>query len=644
MRSWALSVLRDFHPLRLTAEREVLEEAWFGDPKQVAGWLAEDDPMQGSALLADLPPERFSAAVELLAERWPSWSDERSQPGAVALATLAPARAAQIFREALAAGADRLTRLAVLEAAGLVGAKAQSLEEEALARLALGDEPAEPRWLARRLRSTGNLAAPSTLAAATRWLRHGNFDERLAWLAEALNGHAAFFVLALELAQGTSTLDFADLAPLFPTEAPLERWKSLLVGKPEDTLSEVARDLEANAAGYPSAGFAARLLSSLAPRSSFEEKRSLAAFAVACLAHTGELSTPRLGELVTEQLLAMSDLWLPPAPFHRELARAFAGKPRGEVLKATTERVTFDLGIGRPPALSPRLLEALGELEESELAPLFLEALRHDAHSECVHAAAAALVRLGEVVVAEVLRRWDKLDFCQKIYGLQVLGALGGPAVTDFLESRFDELSNEHGELLGAAAMRQLEPRLLAPLAEELDENELWAIQAFLVLATLVDETPPRLEEARVRQAEHRAEQLARRASDHAALEVLELTLRCAACGHRAVYACRQIYWDPERADEPMPADESPCAGCGWITDLLVVPEAWRELEAELARSAESFQGLPSFSLVSTELVVLIDGRSVPYSTDSPLPSNSFAAPWPSTPPPPRPSGASPSS
>lgn len=617
---WALSVLRDFHHLRLAEERRQLEEAWFGDPERVARWLAEDDPLLGSALLSELPPERFSAAVKLLAERWPAWSDERTQLGAVALATLASARAAEVFRKALAAEPDRLTRLAILEAAGLVGPEARGLEEEALSRLAFGDEPAEPRWLARRLRSDDGLAATSTLAAVTRWLRSGNFDERLAWLAETLYGHAAFFGLALDLAQGTSTLGFAELPPLFPPDAPLARWDRLLVGEPGLSLSELLGDLEAKAASHPPAGFAARLVTSLAPVSSLEEKGSLAAFAAAGLAHTWELPAPPLAELSTEQLLDIGDFWLPVAPFHLTLARALAEKPRQKVLAGVADRIACELELGLPPGLSPRLLEALAELEEPELAPVFVRLLHDSSEDEGLEAATAALVRLGEAAVDEILRRWSRLDSCQRTYSLQVLGALGGGAVVAFLESRFDELADEVGDLLGSAVVHQLEPHFLTPLAERLDHDEPWVLEAFLVLARLADEAPPRLEEARARWSEHRVEELARRAAANAVPEVLELPLRCASCGHRAIYACRQIYCSREEGDEPMLSDELPCAGCGRLTDLLVVPEAWPQLEAELARSElarsdQSADARRGSSVVSTEHLELPDGRSAPFST-----------------------------
>lgn len=611
---WALTLLRDLRHLQLGEERRLLEDAWFGDPARVARWLGHVGPRLGWALLSELPPQRFSAAVELLAERWNGWSDERTQPAALALATLAPAQAARLFRAALAAEPTQPTCLAILEAGGLTGAEAEALEEAAHARLAIGAEPAEPQWLARRLRSEAGLAAGSTLPALTRWLGNGNFAERLAWIAEPLYGHAAFFALAVEFAKGNSPLGFAAISPVFPRAAPLARWDELLVSERERSLPELVHDLERKVGSHPAAGFTIRLVTSLSPVSSPEEQRLLAALAVAALAHTWELAAPHLGALSVEALLELADLWLPRAPFHRELARALAEKPRDQVMSSTDDYIAVSLALGLPLNLSPRRLEALAELEEPALAPLFLDALHQDAHDTCLEAAAAALARLGEVATHEIIRRFHRLDFWQRAGSLDLLGTLGGAAVVNFFAADFDELAADFDEQFGSAVVQQLEPRLLAPLAARLADEEPWVVEAFLVLATLLGDEHPRLEEARVRWAEHQAEDQAERAAARAAPDELALPLSCAACGHRAVYACRRIFWSLEGGGEPMLADELPCAGCGRVTDLLVLPEAWPTLTAELARSAGATAEEPLPSPVYSDRLTVADGRTLPVS------------------------------
>ena len=611
---WALLTLHDIRGLGLTAETAALEEVWFGDAERVARWMAADEPGLHGRLLAELPPERFSAAVAALAERWPRWTGVDASRAGRVLATLAPECARKLFERALAEvpRPERSVRCAILEGAALLGPAGDGLFERALAQVPVGAEPPTFDWLASRLRAEPGRADASTVALVARWLRTGELGERLAELAEHLFGHAAFFALAVPVASVWKTVDLNRLAPLVTAETPLAAWHSLLAAGPDAALAELLPELEAKGANDPALAFAARLITALAAHLEDEEKALLAALAVAGLAHSRERPAPELASLSTGDLLDLLDLRLPKAPFHRELARCLFLKPRPEVL----DLLTVPIALGRASGLSPRLLEALGSLEEPDLAPLFVEALGEDALDDSLEAATAALVRLGDVAVDAILRSWDDFDFCQRSQGFEVLTLVGGEDAISFVLARFEALAGTLEGQLDHSAVRLLDSRLLEPLAGLLDEEEPSSARPSSVLAALLGVEHPRAAEARAllqRSASQEEEQVPFGGFE---LDLIELPLRCTSCGLSADYACRLIFWTKDEDDtEPLVTDEFPCAGCGQITDLVPAPKTLPQLRAELEKAAETEAG-GGAPPIRPERIELPDGRRVSLSTE----------------------------
>ena len=167
-------------------------------------------------------------------------------------------------------------------------------------------------------------------------------------------------------------------------------------------------------------------------------------------------------------------------------------------------------------------------------------------------AANEALIRIGVPAQDYLIHHWDSLDSSQRIYGVSVIGDVGGEPAASFAWDRYEELFREEPEHWCQLALSAPERRLLELLEQHLPRQQRLFDETFYQLARLLEVTHPDMELIAERVKKAQAEMQARRA----ALQrgdwfnpTLMLELKCPECGDSNQYEVRHVAINPDSKD-----------------------------------------------------------------------------------------------
>ena len=613
---WALDRYREAQK-RGPQYSEAMEHAWFDD-LALRRWLERDDDEILSRLLRGLPPERFEALGQAIAQRWSRWNGDVTRHAAPLLARYHPDLALNCFLEWEGTRhGDSETLFGILRALPWLprdkGAEhLRRIAKETLTPsrglefrdLLLGE------LLAVGLQIDRTVALEVLKALLLEVTRERDLHRTLAALTNGLFGHGAYLQLASDIRQGLTRQRFVPLAALFQADAPLEEL---------DRMSEGAADLDV-LAGLAERHLAmddrpvVRLLIETTRSSRFAKWRGpLADFLVGGVAAACErehLDLPGLDLHKAVALLA-ADL-SPPRHLDGLVAHLRSFEPdtvASALLKALeAEKDTYG---GVSAAM------AMGQLGETRFVEPLTAAMNEDGGDLLCEAANESLIRIGNPARDYLIAQWDGLDDTQRIYGLSVIRAVGGEPAATFAVTRFDDLFAEDPESCCYLARSVPDPRLLAPLEKRLGRRQLLFDETFYLLARLLDVEHPGLEEIGERVRQQRAQQKARRRAmlrGEWFQESLSLELRCPKCGDVNRYEVRRVAIDPSNKDAKiLIADEHPCASCGQWVEFELAPSAYIVVTGELmGLAAENAAGLAGRSKVLVRAEAPLNGRSYP--------------------------------
>jgi tetratricopeptide (TPR) repeat protein len=208
--------------------------------------------------------------------------------------------------------------------------------------------------------------------------------------------------------------------------------------------------------------------------------------------------------------------------------------------------------------------------------------------ADLAEAAGDALAEIGEAAVDPVVERLGSdedpvlLEDC-----LNVCTLLPSRRVVEAICRRFEEVFIHAPEPLLRAVEILGAREFLAPLGQELREDEVAAERAFTFLCQLHEVSDPRHDDIRRRLAARVEREIkAVRDSDQTPDASLELALRCNGCHRTYAYVVREVCVDPEAQEaegfQPFIKDKIRCKGCGRENDYSLPPKAQLLLMREL--------------------------------------------------------------
>jgi len=588
------------------------------DPGTVRGILEGPDDNRAHVAMRALDRSLLAPHVGVLLEALRSGTPAgRSFAAAWAAAGLAPERAVEIAEEILssAAGMQDVTRrfaaLGVLDAAGPASEEAVRRLVARLPRPEPGAPPDAFAWN-RALTLAARFRLDETASLLAEFLRFDlespdgedepgddedeipfddddavdeavqEVEDCLEWTGAEVLGRrtvATFLRVA-----GTET-SFADLAPLYEPDAPLreiDRLASLPFADAAERLTGALLLLDASDPGRPPIVFASRLAACVGDRRTLPDPTvdALACFVLACVldgwarprAACRDLTVARLTDLLAADV---EDL-----PGEDDIVAALEARAAGEVADALVDAIPCadDAGLFR-------LVRVAEAVRDPRLVPVLVDSLDEFHDDDTLRdRVARALCRFGPAAEADLLERWDELDYRQRIWGWGVLEAIGGPRTIDHLLDTFKDMRAELIDIESwtEGALAFVDPRFLDLVEGEVRRCQPEIDNPFTTFCALLGVERPGLAEARARLAGIEAsfpplgEEL-RGPLDRPAATIVS---RCEACGDENRCDFGQVFVGSRSGLRLDPA--VPCPSCGRAGRLVPAPMMrdmlWREV------------------------------------------------------------------
>ena len=615
---WAIDRYREAREGRSKRQR-VMEQQWFDD-LTLRRWLNSDDQEILNRLFVHLPEDRFANVGQAIGERWNTWKGSLAYHSAPILARYQPDLAWRCFAEP-PGGRHRdvesilgvIRSLAVLpreDGVQLLKAVARqvfSSDEESFTReLKLSELVAASLGLDR-------FVALEVIEAQLKELsRERDWNQLLDQVARSLFGHSVYRQLASDIRKGETQQRLQQLQAFFRKDAPLALMDKLsrekanlpeLIELADQCLDEQARTIVG-------------LITKTAGSKRFAERQTIVAdFLIGVVAATCEHKALDTGDMSLQEVVQLlaSDL-MEPLHFEALLARLamFDQTETAPLLAETLERERRTYG-------SVWVAKAMGRLGWSTFVDPLTVVMGEDYGDFLCEAANEALIRIGVPAQNHLIHQWDSLDSSQRIYGVSVIGDVGGEPAASFAWDQYEELFREEPEHWCELALSAPERRLLELLEQHLPRQQRLFDETFYQLARLLEVTHPDMELIAERVQKAQAEMQARRA----ALQrgdwfnpTLMLELKCPECGDSNQYEVRRVAINPDSKDtDLMLADEFPCASCGHWVDFEFTSGAHMAISAELLTlTADNENGLAGQSKVLSTPVVPYNGKRLPVS------------------------------
>jgi tetratricopeptide (TPR) repeat protein len=618
VQAWALhrhgQLMKTTHPAH-----EEIASAWFHD-LYIARLFDQEAHKTLAVLFWKLPASRFASFIPQMLKQWLDWPHSLAGAALPILAVHAPIKLCALVESYLnQTHANQLSvdRLGHLDT--LVGHEAFAHCWVKLVQLI---QTMSPGRLERGifnsilLRHAHTLESDALFAALDNaWREESRLraqDSILGDLFQGLFGHSDFLDLVQARGGNLSTQRLAPLAPLFIDTTPLHTLDLWLDKAPplQDALDALASAGNAIAA--------CQVLHQLLARPEMPAllgERITIQLAVAGSLQGYAQDTMALANLAladTMTLLAadlQGDRGMPALIAHLQ---AFAHDEVASQLTSQLRANYENLG-------GSRLAMGMGLLGWPEFVPFLIDALAGDKGDYVCEAAMTALVRIGAPARDTLIARWDELDRSQHIYGLTVIRDVGGDATAVFAAARFDALLSD--DIESACALAQAEPdlRLLERLRAHLHRRQPLIDRAYATLAKLLDREDEAARQAheRVIAEENRVKAIqARMEQGDLGRQVMELDLRCPACGETNSYLVSGVVM-PGEVNSQLPyliEDEIPCASCAQDVEYEFTSKAILALAAELVLIQAASSNQQDREPLVRFLNVQIEGQIMPIA------------------------------
>ena len=615
---WAIDRYREASEGR-SKRQKVMEQQWFDD-LTLRRWLNSDDQEILNRLFVHLPEEQFANVGQVIGERWNTWKGSLAFHSAPVLARYQPDLAWRCFAEppggrhrdveSILGVIRSLTVLPREDGVQLLKAVARQVlnsnEESFTREIKLSELVAASLVLDR-------VVALEVIEAQLKELsRERDWNRLLDQVARSLFGHSVYWQLASDIRKGETQQSFQQLQAFFREDAPLALMDKLcrekanlpeLIELADNYLDEQDRTIVG-------------LITRTAGSKRFAERQNLVAdFLIGVVAATCEhqaIATDTMSLQEVVELLA-SDL-TESRHFEALVARLamFDQTEVVPVLSAMLERERRTYG-------SVWMAKAMGRLGWGTFVDPLTVVLGEDYGDFLCEAAKEALIRIGVPAQDHLIHHWDSLDSSQRIYGVSVIGDIGGEPAAVFARDRYEELLREEPEHWCQLALSAPERRLLELLEQHLPRQQRLFDETFYQLARLLEVTHPDLEliAERVKKAQEdiQARRVALQRGDWFN-SALMIELKCPECGDSNEYEVRNVAINPEsKGTDLMLADEFPCASCGHWVDFEFTSGAHLAISAELLKlTADPGNGFAGQSKVLSTPVVFFNGKQLPVS------------------------------
>jgi len=304
----------------------------------------------------------------------------------------------------------------------------------------------------------------------------------------------------------------------------------------------------------------------------------------ACIAATVWVSAPEPPAGTTENILSfltanIRDIQIPDAVIAHFAA---LGKQQAiGVLIEADKKYKDDYGI-------LRIAELMGRLKYRE----FIKPLIDNTNSDfdlLREKSASILVEYGETAVGKIIEELELPHKERNYYLLDLVGQIGGEEAVSYFERHFTELVKSDKEFLASAIEALPDVRFIDLLAPFTGKGQFLLDRAYLVLNKL-----HRIESAELAMLdegynEHEAEVDELRESldvsglDGYAPDVMNLEMRCSACGDVSRYEVKSVFVSKTDA-KPFVADELECVCCHAEDTLALNPAGSLPITIELMR------------------------------------------------------------
>ena len=623
MLEWALDYY-DSLPQNAQDIRARIEATWFHD-LFIAKLIEQDETEMLPRLFYSLPARHFATLTALIVKRWPDWPADLASSAIGALAVNAPLELSGLFEACLlkserGASLDIERFLGIRELAGIgtEGHPKPWLNRLSQRVLALPESDFGRMVFLPTILGMGGALPPDTFESVLEAALRGEKTEYrcrgiLKALFQGLFGNAEYLELVFAREQNESEQRLETIAPFFTLDAPLAQIDQWLDSPPDFGI--VVPMLE-ELSGQTSA--CAKILGILRNTAKFGELLSDAVqsqLAMAACIHGFARETFDELTLGLEATITLLSADLVASRGYRPLFEHLCAFDRQDIVDALNSRfpsVKYTYG-------GIQLANAMGGLGWSEFVPCLIESLREDRGDFLHEAASGALVEIGPPAQAALIEGWDGLDRSQQIFGLSVIGDVGGEDAADFALARFDALMNDDVELCCELVVSNPNQRLLDRLQPELRRKQPLIDRAYYIIARLFNRDDDATHAAKSRVLEDLMESAnIRKALDSGDFtrKSLSLELRCPSCGAVNRYEAKGVIMPREQHKDVsyLIDDEFPCASCGQEVEFEFTAMAQMALTAELllakiARESGQRQD-PRVTLLDCKL----DGQTMPLA------------------------------
>lgn len=615
---WALAHYEHL-PESARDSRARIEATWFHDLFLAQLFeQAETDTL--FRVFRYLPPRHFANLTPLIVKHWADWPDRVACWAVEPLAVNAPDELLRLFETALERAeqgnplaTERFLQVRHLANCGTEERRRQFFGRLCLRTLALPDRDiGKSLLLGTMLGMARSLSTDTVVRVLDTALREETREHAqeaiLKQLFAGLFGHAEYLDLALARSKKHSLQRFAALAPFFGADAPLAKLDEWC-----DALPAQATLLAALEAASATSEGSARLRMLFQNCPALRDvvpgpMQSLVLLAACVQGYASDTLDSAALDLETTANLLAADLVT--ARWYRPLYDRLGAFDRSDIVAALTKRlpdVAHTYG-------AVQLAAAMGDLGWEEFVPGLIAAMGDDKVDFLCEAAAKALAELGPPAQAALIAGWAELDRSQRIYGLTVIGQVGGAAAADFTCAHFDALMKDDVEHCCELCLATPDQRLLECLRPELRRKQALIDRAFYILARLLDREDEDSASAKVRALEDlKHQQNIGNALGAGALprDSLSLELRCPSCQAENRYQVKGVImtFDKSEGATHLVNDEFPCASCGESVEFEFTSMAHLALTAEALRmKVEQQSGQPRQPLIKS-LDCRVDGQ-----------------------------------
>lgn len=237
---------------------------------------------------------------------------------------------------------------------------------------------------------------------------------------------------------------------------------------------------------------------------------------------------------------------------------------------------------------SIHIVDAMRALKYPEFVDSLIESIDSETDDYLCESAQKGLIEIGDAAQTALIERWDQLDDSQQIYGLSIIGVIGGPAAADFAIARFNELMSDDLASACEFFLNVPDVRLLDLLKPELRRKQALIDRAFYISARLLDQNIAEAEAAKTSaMAKYERSKQTLQAFSSGILprqDYLFLELECPACGAVNRYQAKGVIVDegPDKESACLLDDEFPCASCNADVEFKFTPKAMVAVTAEL--------------------------------------------------------------